>query len=421
MDGILAERLESSGAILLEGAKWCGKTTTCMQYAKSTLFLSDPDRRDQYLRLAETEVSRLLAGESPRLIDEWQDAPVIWDAVRHAVDRRGGSGHFILTGSSVVPQKSKEKIRHSGTGRFSWLRMRPMSLWESGESSGEVSVSRLFEDGDGFSAAGGIGWKLSDIAFLICRGGWPLSVGKKGAAAIRPVRDYCKAVAESDISRFDGVPRDPVRVGSLMRSYARLQGTQSNLTSIRKDMEQHDARSLSEDTIQSYIKALKGIFVVEDVPAWCPELRAKESIRTSDTRCFTDPSIAATALGATPNGLLNDLRTLGYLFECMAMRDLRVYMDVLDGDVRRYHDRSGLECDAVLHTWDGRYALVEVKIGGETLVESGAAALDKLEVLIKAKGKAPPSFKMVLTATGEFACRRKEDGVIVCPLSALRP
>ena len=421
MDAILAERLSSAGAVLLEGAKWCGKTTTCEQLAKSAIYISDPDRRDHYLEIAETEITTLLEGDTPRLIDEWQDVPKFWDAVRHSVDRRGEVGQFILTGSSVVPEKSKNKIRHSGTGRFAWLKMRPMSLWESGESSGEVSLGGLFADDGAFSAARAMGRTLVETAFLICRGGWPLSIGKQGAAAMRQVRDYCKAVAESDISRFDDVPRDPERVRTLLRSYARLQGTQANLSAIRKDMEQHDASGLSEDTIMAYLRALKGIFVIEDSPAWCPELRSKDTIRTADTRFFTDPSIAATALGVTPKGLVDDLRTYGYFFEGMAMRDLRVYMDAQDGQVRHYRDKNGLECDAVLHTWDGAYALVEIKIGGETLIESAAKSLKKLSELIAAKGLQPPSFKMVLTAVGDYAYRRKEDGIIVCPLSALRP
>ena len=421
MDAILAERLSSAGAVLLEGAKWCGKTTTCEQLAKSAIYISDPDRRDHYLEIAETEIATLLEGDTPRLIDEWQDVPKFWDAVRHSVDRRGEVGQFILTGSSVVPEKNKKKIRHSGTGRFAWLKMRPMSLWESGESSGEVSLGGLFAANGEFSAARAMDRTLLETAFLICRGGWPLSVGKQGATAMRQVRDYCKAVAESDISRFDDVPRDPERVRTLLRSYARLQGTQSNLSAIRKDMEQHDANGLSEDTITAYLRALKGIFVIEDSPAWCPELRSKDAIRTADTRFFTDPSIAATALGVTPKGLVDDLRTYGYFFEGMAMRDLRVYVDALDGQVRHYRDKNGLECDAVLHTWDGAYALVEIKLGGETLIESGAKSLKKLSELIAAKGLRPPSFKMVLTAVGDYAYRRKEDGIIVCPVSALRP
>jgi len=370
--------------------------------------------------MAQTEIGNLLEGGTPRLIDEWQDVPKFWDAIRHRVDHTDGLGQFVLTGSSVIPEKKKKEIRHSGTGRFSWLRMRPMSLWESDESSGTVSLRALFDGGE-FNSAQAKAHTLSEMAFTICRGGWPQSVGRTGASAMRVVRDYYKAVTESDVSRFDDVPRDPDRVRNLLRSYARLQGTQSNLTAIRQDLLAHEARTFSEDTIHSYLKALRGIFVVEDVPAWCPELRAKSSVRTSDTRYFTDPSIAAVALGVTPGDLMDDLRSYGYFFEGLALRDLRVYMDTLDGGVRHYHDKTGLECDAVLHTWSGEYALVEVKLGGAIPIAEGAATMTKLSNLIAAKGMRQPRFKMVLTATGDFAYRRPEDGVLVCPLGCLRP
>lgn len=382
--------------------------------------MGDPEKRDQYLLMADAELHNLLEGASARLIDEWQDVPKFWDAIRHRVDHVEGFGQFILTGSSVLPEKKRKEITHSGTGRFSWIKMRPMSLWESGESSGEVSLRELFAGTD-FAAARALEHNLVETAFLMCRGGWPLSVGQKGATAMRQVRDYYKAVTESDISRFDDIPRDPDRVRNLLRSYARLQGTQANLSAIRRDMTEHEGRGLSEDTIHSYLKALRGIFVVEDVPAWSPELRARDSVRMAETHYFVDPSIAATALGVLPDDLVNDLRTFGYFFEGMALRDLRVYMDAEDGEVRHYHDKTGLECDAVLRTWSGAYALVEIKTGGERLTDEGAATLRRLLRLITAKGMMPPRFMMVLTATGEFAYRRKEDGVIVCPLSALRP
>lgn len=417
-DSILAERLQSMGAVVVEGAKWCGKTTTCERVAKSALYMGDPERRDQYLAIAETEISRLLEGEHPRLIDEWQDAPRFWDAIRHRVDHEKGLGQFVLTGSSVLPEKKRKEIQHSGTGRFSWVKMRPMTLWESGESTGEVSIRRLFEDGR-VAGAKAVDYKLDEMAFLICRGGWPLAVGRKGATALRPVRDYYRGVTESDISRFDNVPRDPERVRHLLRSYARLQGTQSNLSAIRKDMQAHEARSLSEDTILSYLKALKGIFVVEDASAWRVELRSKSSVRTTDTRYFTDPSIAVAALGVLPANLVDDLRTFGLFFEGLAVRDLRVYMDAQDGSVSHYLDKTGLECDAVLRSWDGSCALVEIKLGGETLIEEGAATLNKLANLISAKKMSAPKFRMVLTAKGAFAYTRP-DGVIVCPIGCLR-
>lgn len=417
-DGILAERIRSIGAVVVEGAKWCGKTTTCEQIAKSALYMGDPEKRDQYLMLAQTEISRLIEGDSPRLIDEWQDAPRFWDAIRHRVDHTEGLGQFVLTGSSVLPEKKRKEIQHSGTGRFSWIKMRPMTLWESGESTGEVSIRRLFA-GEPFASAKSVDYKLDEMAFLICRGGWPLAVGRRGAGALRPVRDYYKGVTESDISRFDDVPRDPERVRHLLRSYARLQGTQSNLTAIRKDMQSHEARGMSEDTIQSYLKALRGIFVIEDACAWSAELRSKSSVRTTDTRYFTDPSIAAVALGVLPANLVDDLRTFGLFFEGLALRDLRVYMDAQDGNVRHYLDKTGLECDAVLQSWDGGYALVEVKLGGEALIEEGAATLIKLSNLIRAKKMSAPRFCMVLTAKGSFAYRRP-DGILVCPIGCLK-
>lgn len=420
IDEVLAERLESVGAVLLEGTKWCGKTTTCEQHCRSAIYVDNPDKRDQYLRMADSEIGNLLEGDIPRLIDEWQDIPKLWDAVRHRVDHRDGLGQFILTGSAVLSEEKKKEIFHSGAGRYAWLKMRPMSLFESGESSGEVSLKALF-GGDVGAAWKAMPRGLADTAFLVCRGGWPTAAGRTGAAALRPVRDYYKAVTESDISRYDNVPRDPERVRNLMRSYARLQGTQSNLTTIRKDIAGNEAKSISEDTIYSYLKALKGIFAIEDAKAWSVELRAKDAVRTSDTRYFTDPSIAAVALGVTPRALMNDLRSFGIFFEGLAMRDLRVYMDALDGEVRHYHDKTGLECDAVLQDWAGNYALVEIKLGGDNLIDEGVVALQKLNDLIEAKRMMPPVFKMVLTATGDFAYRRREDGVIVCPISALRP
>ena len=296
--------------------------------------------------------------------------------------------------------------------------MRPMTLWESGESTGEVSIRRLFA-GEPLASAKSVDYKLDEMAFLICRGGWPLAVGRRGAGALRPVRDYYKGVTESDISRFDDVPRDPERVRHLLRSYARLQGTPSNLTAIRKDMQSHEARGMSEDTIQSYLKALRGIFVIEDACAWSAELRSKSSIRTTDTRYFTDPSIAAVALGVLPANLVDDLRTFGLFFEGLALRDLRVYMDAQDGNVCHYLDKTGLECDAVLQSWDGSYALVEIKLGGEALIEEGAVTLVKLSDLIRAKKISAPKFRMVLTAKGSFAYRRP-DGVLVCPIGCLR-
>ena len=397
-DSMIAERLLYAGAILVEGPKWCGKTTTCEQHAKSVVYISDPARREYYLDMAWMRIEKLIEGVQPRLFDEWQEIPELWDAIRFAVDHSEEDAHFILTGSAVVPKRKKEKIRHSGTGRFSKVRMRTMSLWESGESSGTVSISDLFN------------------------GKIPQFEESRGErAALRVSRDYCESIAESDISRADDIPRDPVRVKRLLRSYARLQGTQTSLAAIRKDMSANDVGDVSEDTIYSYLDALSRIFVVENVNAWTPSIRAKTAIRSSDTRYFTDPSIATAALGVRPGDLMNDLRSFGVFFETLGMRDLRVYMDAADGAVRHYHDQTGLECDAVLESFKGDYALVEIKLGGERLIEEGADSLNAYCRLLDGKKMRKPAFRMVLTAVGDYAYARKEDGVIVCPISALRP
>ncbi len=419
VDDILDQKLSYMGAVLVEGPKWCGKTTTCEQHANSVLYLDDPDMREQYLGLAGTKISELLKGKSPRLFDEWQDVPELWDAIRFAVDHSDDDRHFILTGSAVVAEEKKQKIRHSGTGRFSWLRMRPMTLLESGESSGEVSLAALM-DGEEFSGASSRKIELDEMAEIVCRGGWPAAVGKSGSAALGISVDYFSAVAESDISRADGIPRDPARVRRLLRSLARLQGTPSSLAAIRRDIVANDTDGLSEDTIYSYLNALERIFAVDNVQAWTPSLRAKEAIRSSETRFFVDPSIATAALGATPARLMKDLRSFGCLFETLCMRDLKTYMEASRGHVFRYHDKTGLECDAVLEDAKGRYALVEIKLGGDRLIQEAVSSLDAYSRLVESR-KAPwPAFRMVLTAVGEYAYRRP-DGIIVCPIGSLRP
>ena len=417
-DTIIAEELAGMGAVLVQGAKWCGKTTSCEQFAKSALYMADPKKRSSYLQMAEADISELLIGERPRLIDEWQDAPQFWDAVRFQVDHEDDCGLFILTGSAVPP--ASDKISHTGTGRIARVTMRPMCLWESGESSGCVSLKSLFA-GDAFTAGKAIDRSLRETAALVCRGGWPRAVLQGGSRALRRAFDYYDSVVNVDIQRADGTIRDPERVKRLMRSYARLQGTQSGLKAIRLDMAANDAGTFDEDTVASYVKALKKIFVVEDMPAWCPNLRNKAVVRTSDTRYFTDPSIAVAALGAGPQDLMNDLNTYGFLFETMAVRDLRCCAEALDGTVYHYHDGSGLECDAVIHLRNGTYGLVEVKLGGETLIDAGAATLLRLAGKIDTTKMPPPSFLMVLTATGEYAYRRPGDGIVVCPISALKP
>lgn len=423
IDALLERKLNGVGAVLVEGPKWCGKTTTCEQLAKSVLYMADPETYDQNMVLAETNIKELLQGERPRLLDEWQVAPQIWDAVRFQVDHESGWGHYLLTGSAVPPDETKtgkRKILHSGTGRIVRVKMRTMSLWESGESSGEVSLRCLFDDGN-FKSARAMSQTLKDTAYLVCRGGWPQAVSQSGDEALDRALEYLDAVVTSDISRVDGVERNPSRVRKLLRSYARLQGTQALLPTIRKDMLGGETRGFDEKTIASDLNALRKIFVVEDMPAWTPALRSKSAIRTSDTRYFSDPSIATAVLGLGPGALMKDVRAYGYFFEAMAVRDLRVYAEALGGTVSHFLDRNGLECDAVVHLRSGESGLVEIKLGGETLIEEGASTLNALSGIIDTTRQERVAFKMVLTATGDMAYRRPKDGVIVCPLSALRP
>lgn len=414
-DQLLARKLASKGAVLIEGPKWCGKTTTAEQAAKSILYMSDPENEKQNLLMADISPKALLEGTAPRLIDEWQIAPKLWDAVRFEVDHRDGPGQFILTGSAVPA--STENIHHTGTGRFSWLMMRPMSLYESGESSGEISLKFLFETPAEITAKNNL--SLNEIAFLTCRGGWPGAYSLKDSAALDQALDYFDAVVKSDISRVDGVKRNPDRVRRLMCSYARNQGTPASLSTIHKDIAANDADSLQEDTVFSYINALKKIFVVEDMAAWNPNLRSRTSIRTSDTRYYVDPSIGIAALGLGPGDLVSDLKTFGLFFETLCVRDLRVFADALDGKIYHYRDKSGQECDAVIHLRNGSYGLIEIKLGGDDLIEEGASALKSFQNKIDTDKMKAPAFLMVLIATGQYAYRRK-DGVYVVPIGCLK-
>jgi len=417
-DSAISEILRGKGAVLIEGAKWCGKTTTGERLAKTVLYMDKPTQRERNVTLAKIDPDRLLAGEHPILVDEWQIAPSLWDTVRYNVDHLAGYGHYILTGSSVPPPT--DEIHHTGTGRITRYRMRPMSLWESGESSGCVSLEGLFA-GKTFKTTDAKPLTLDHAAFIACRGGWPETIQMNARTALRQAFDYVDAVAESDISRYDGVSRDPNRTRRLLRSYARLQGSQAALRQISADLSAHEGEVPGENTIYSYLNALRGIFVIEDMAAWHPNLRRKTTVRASDTRYFTDPSVCAAALRIGPNDLMDDLSTFGLLFETMTVRDLRVYADALDGDVFHYLDRNGTECDAVVHLRDGRYGLIEMKLGGEKLIEAGCASLMKVESLLDTTHMRKPSFLMVVTAVGDFAYRRPEDGVIVCPVSALKP
>lgn len=414
-DRLLEHKLKGKGAVLIEGAKWCGKTTTAEQQANSVLYISEPGKVEQNVQLATLNPNLLLKGDNPRLIDEWQIAPQLWDAVRFESDHRHQVGLFILTGSSVPPDMSK--ILHTGTGRFAWLRMRPMSLWESGDSSGDVSLSSIFDGNHDISGISNV--DLERMAFITCRGGWPLAVDMDDEIALDQAFDYIDAVESRDIQRVDGIARDPARVHRLLRSYARHQGAQVSNAAIKDDMANNEGESFDTDTVASYIKALKDIFVIEDVEAWNPNLRSKTAIRSSDTRYFTDPSIATAALGIGPNDLLNDLNTFGLIFETLCIRDLRTYAEALNGNVYHYRDKSGLECDAVVHLRDGRYGLVEFKLGGDKLIEDGVATLKKLADKIDTTKMKHPSFLMVLTATGNYAFRRS-DGVLVVPIATLK-
>lgn len=413
-DDILTRKLEGKGAVLIEGPKWCGKTTTAEQIAASILYMDDPEKKEQNISMSELNPKRLLKGETPRLIDEWQLAPKLWDAIRFEVDHRRELGQFLLTGSAVPVDT--EEITHSGTGRFTWLTMRPMSLYESGDSTGDVSLKDLFENN---TVDGESDMTIDRLAFLACRGGWPQAIDMRDDIALDQARDYYDAVVRSDINRADNIQKNAEKVRRLMRSYARNQGSQVPNTVLARDVSANDEESMSKETVATYLNALRKIFVVEDMPAWNPNLRSKTAIRSSDTRYYVDPSIAAAALGISPNDLINDLNTFGFIFETLCIRDLRVFADALDGQVYHYRDKDGQECDAVIHLRNGQYGLIEIKLGGDKLIEEGAQSLKKMESKIDTDKMKAPSFLMVLTGVGGYAYRRK-DGVCVVPIGCLR-
>lgn len=416
-DQLLKEQLDAMGAVLVEGPKACGKTTTAEQIAGSVLYMADPRTYQANLQMVDTDITVLLKGKTPRLIDEWQVAPQFWDAIRFAVDHRREVGQFILTGSAVPV--STQDIVHSGTGRFGWVTMRPMSLWESGDSTGEVSLGELFQS-ESQEVSGQNHVDLEQLAFLICRGGWPSSLfAKTDKAALLQAQNYLDAIVHADISRVDNVRRDSERVMRLMRCYARHQGTPSPISTLLKDLVNNDIPSLSDTTIADYLSALRKIFVIEDMKAWNPNLRSKSAIRTADNRYFVDSSVAVAALDLGPADLMNDLNTMGLLFETLCVRDLRVYADALQGTVYHFRDRNGLECDAVVHLRNGAYGLVEIKLGGDRLIEEGAKNLCKLESLIDTTRMKAPSFKMILVGVGPYAYRRT-DGVLVVPVGCLK-
>ena len=417
IDTLLKKKLQAKGAVLIEGPKWCGKTTTAANFSATKVMLAKPNEKENFRNLLEIDSDTALSGDAPMLIDEWQTVPKLWDAVRCAVDERQKMGQFILTGSAVPNKEAESQREHSGTGRFAWLTMRPMSLWESGESSGAISLGNLFSSPDKILAKNKL--KMQDIAYLICRGGWPMSVDLPKEVALEQAFDYYDAVTKEDVTRVDGVKRSSERVCRLMRAYARHQGTQASIATLKEDLQNNDATSLDDDTINSYIDALRKIFVIEDMPAWNPNLRSKTAIRTTDTRYFIDPSIATAALGLGPDDLIGDLNTLGLFFEAMCVRDLRVFAEVLNGRLYHFRDKSGLECDAVMHLRNGKYGLIEIKLGGETLINAGAETLNTLADKIDTNRMKSPSFKMILTAVGDYAYRRS-DGIYVVPIGVLK-
>ena len=403
--------LQSSGAVLIEGAKWCGKTRTASIAAKSILYMQDPDNSASYQAMADTKPSLLLKGEAPRLIDEWQMAPVLWDAVRFEVDKREDVGQFILTGSSVPADNI---TAHTGTGRFSRMLMRPMSLFESNESNGTVSLGDLFDGNQAVESMSGL--SIEKIAFALCRGGWPASVLKNGTSALRMSRDYVEAVINHDVSRVDDVEKNPERVRLLLRSLARNVATLASIQTIKNDIEAtYD--SISDKTISPYHNALGRIFVVEDLPAWLPSMRSRSAIRSSAKRHFVDPSIATAVLRTNPEGLLNDFNTIGFLFESLCTRDIRIYAQAIDGDVFHYRDKSGLESDLIVRLRDGRWAAIEVKLGNKQIEEASQNLL-ALKAKIDEDKMGQASFLMVITG-GQYAYRRN-DGVLVVPIGCLK-
>ena len=414
-DRILERKVLGKGAVLIEGPKWCGKTTTAKQLSKSILDLGDSSVLMQSSQLIEIGPKALLEGKTPRLIDEWQALPTIWDCIRSEVDRRGEPSQFILTGSSVLPEA--EETIHSGTGRFAYIKMRTMSLYESGESTGSISLSDLFE-GKSFEVLQNE-MDIDELAYLICRGGWPWATLIPKEVALDQAFDYVDSVVQKDIQRVDKIKRSPDRARLLLRSYARNISQQISYATIRKDMLANDASTLDEDTVANYVKTLKKLFVIEDLAAWNPNIRSKAAIRTSDTRHFVDPSIGTAALRLGPKDLINDLQSFGLFFEDLVVRDLRVYAEALDGELYHYRDSSGLECDTVLHRRNGSYALLEVKIGGENRINEGAANLLALAKNIDTNKMSAPSFMAVIIGVGKYAYQRK-DGVYVIPIGCLK-
>lgn len=420
-DEQLKLRLEAFGAVQIKGPKWCGKTTTAEMQAKSVIKMQDPDTREGYLATARTKPSLLLKGATPRLIDEWQVAPVLWDAVRHAVDERRLKGQFILTGSTVIDDKN---IMHTGTGRISQMPMYPMSLYESMESNGQISLKELFENKelniDGITSD----LSIPQLIFVACRGGWPASLDNmSNAAKLLIAKDYVDIICAEDISRVDNRRRNPALAWLIMRSYARNLCTLAKKTNMLADVST-EMEGTTMPTFDDYVSALEKLFVIEDVEAWSPAIRSRTVIRSGKKRCFVDPSIAVAALGASPRSLELDMKTFGFIFECLCMRDLKVYSQILGGRLSYYHDRYGLEADAVLHLDDGRYALIECKLGSQD-IEEGAKHLLELKRLVLEKNEKEKQIKMqlpdlLIVLTGGELAYTREDGVKVIPIGCLK-
>ena len=412
-DQLIARALKSSGAVLVEGPKWCGKTSTARQLSKSYLYMQDPDQRSNYMKIADNKPSLLLHGETPRLIDEWQIAPVLWDSVRHEVDMRGELGQFILTGSAVPMMD--DAISHTGTGRISRVRMRTMSLFESGESNGQIGLKELFSAThtvEGFSSL-----SIEELAKCVVRGGWPASVATKIDMYDKRVQDYLDAIVNIDISRVDGIEKNPQKVAVLMKSLARNISTEASMETLRRDMAGSENDTVSTPTVMSYLNALQRIFVTEDLEAWNPSIRSKTPLRSSPKRHFIDPSIACAAMGVNAAKLLSDFNTFGYLFESLCIRDLRIYADALDGKVYHYRDKTNLECDAIVVLRDGRWGAIEIKMGAKEF-DAAAENLFKLKERINTDKMLVPSFLMILSATDIGYTRA--DGIHVVPIGCLK-
>lgn len=412
-DKLLDEALESAGAVLIEGPKWCGKTWTAAKKSKSILYMQDPDTRESNILAASVKPSLLLKGETPRLIDEWQVAPVLWDSVRHEVDMRGEEGQFILTGSATPILD--EQISHTGTGRISRMKMRPMSLFESNESSGEVSLKALFEQDYNIGSISNL--EIEEIAKSIVRGGWPASVASKSESSFKRAQDYVDSIVQFDVSRVDGIEKNPNKMFALLRSLSRNISTEANYSVLIKDMEGGENESISRPTIQSYMNVLQRLFVVEELEAWNPSIRSATPLRVSPKRQFVDPSIATAALGINHERLLLDFNTFGYLFESLCIRDLRIYAEALGGKVYHYRDKSGLECDAVVVLRDGRWGAVEIKLGSNEF-DKAAKNLRIFSEIIDTDKMNKPSFLMILTGT-KLGYKR-DDGVLVVPIGCLK-